>query len=94
MEPLLHIEPVRLVWDFPFPFYMLSVFAIYLRIIVYNVNLCFYALSQKLIAFVMKLIDKMDIHIGSKSNGKRVMYFLLAMFLIGASVYLFKLILN
>ncbi|KAK4588564.1 hypothetical protein RGQ29_019535 [Quercus rubra] len=60
MEPLLHIEPVRL----------------------------------KLIAFVMKLIDKMDIHIGSKSNGKRVMYFLLAMFLIGASVYLFKLILN
>ncbi|XP_065630297.1 uncharacterized protein LOC136067863 [Quercus suber] len=60
MEPLLHIEPVRL----------------------------------KLIAFVMKLIDKMDIHIGSKSNGKRVMYFVLAMFLIGASAYLFKLILS
>ncbi|XP_030967735.1 uncharacterized protein LOC115988343 [Quercus lobata] len=60
MEPLLHIEPVRL----------------------------------KLIAFVMKLIDKMDIHIGSKSKGKRVVYFLLAMFLIFAWVYLFKLILN
>ncbi|XP_075666596.1 uncharacterized protein LOC142636304 [Castanea sativa] len=60
MEPLLHIEPVRL----------------------------------KLIAFVMKLIDKMDIHIGSKSKGKRVAYFLLAVFLIVASVYLFKLILN
>ncbi|KAM3701318.1 hypothetical protein ACJW30_05G161500 [Castanea mollissima] len=60
MEPLLHIEPVRL----------------------------------KLIAFVMKLIDKMDIHIGSKSKGKRVVYFLLAMFLIVASVYLFKLILS
>lgn len=62
----------------------------------YDVNLCFYALSlsQKLIAFVIKLIDKMDIHIGSRSKGKKVVYFLLAMFLIVGSVYLFKLILN